>query len=55
LTNINCPYRHVTREHPEICVMDTVLLSRLLEVEPARLSSFRTGDPACSCLLVPAE
>ena len=55
LTNINCPYRHVTRDHPEICVMDTVLLSRLLEVEPERLSSLRTGDPACSCLLVPAE
>jgi predicted ArsR family transcriptional regulator len=55
LTNINCPYRHVTREHPEICVMDTVLLSRLLEVEPERLSSLRTGDPACSCLLLPAE
>jgi predicted ArsR family transcriptional regulator len=55
LTNINCPYRHVTREHPEICVMDTVLLSRLLQVEPQRLSSLRTGDPACSCLLMPEE
>jgi predicted ArsR family transcriptional regulator len=55
LTNINCPYRHVTREHPEICVMDAVLLSRLLDVEPNRMSSIRTGDPACSCILVPGE
>jgi predicted ArsR family transcriptional regulator len=55
LTNINCPYRHVTRDHPEICVMDTVLLSRLLEVEPQRLDSLRTGAPACTCLLVPED
>lgn len=53
LTNVNCPYRHVTREHPEVCVMDTVLLGRLLEVEPQRLDSLRTGAPSCTCLLVP--
>ncbi|MFC2036496.1 helix-turn-helix transcriptional regulator [Chloroflexota bacterium] len=53
LANINCPYRHVTREHPEVCTMDTELLQQLLGVEPQRLSSLRDGEASCSCLLVP--
>jgi predicted ArsR family transcriptional regulator len=55
LTNVNCPYRRVTREHGEICLMDTELLSRLLGVEPKRLSSRRDEDVPCSFLLVPPE
>jgi DeoR family suf operon transcriptional repressor len=55
LANINCPYRQVTREHPEICAMDAVLLERLLGVVPEPLDSLREGDPACSCRLVPPE
>jgi predicted ArsR family transcriptional regulator len=55
LTNINCPYRRVTREHGEVCLMDTELLSRLLGVEPKRLSSQRDDDTPCAFLLVPPE
>jgi len=55
LTNVNCPYRRVTREHEEVCIMDTELLSRLLGVEPRRLSSRREEDLPCSFLLVPPE
>lgn len=55
LANINCPYRQVTREHPEVCAMDAVLLERLLGVEPEPLDSLREGDPVCSCRLVPLE
>lgn len=55
LTNINCPYRRVTREHGEVCIMDTELLNRLLGVEPKRLGSRRDEDAPCSFLLVPSE
>ena len=55
ITNINCPYRHVSQEHDQVCVMDTEILNKLLGVEPQRLSSMRTGDPACAFLLVPEE
>jgi predicted ArsR family transcriptional regulator len=55
LTNVNCPYRLVTREHPEICMMDTVLLGRLLGVEPQVMSSLRQGESACTCLVAPSE
>jgi predicted ArsR family transcriptional regulator len=55
VTNINCPYRNVSREHEEVCLMDTEILTRLLGVTPKRLASMRTGDPACRFLLVPLE
>jgi predicted ArsR family transcriptional regulator len=55
ITNINCPYRHVSQEHDQVCIMDTEILSKLLGVEPQRLSSMRTGDAACAFLLVPEE
>jgi predicted ArsR family transcriptional regulator len=53
LTNVNCPYRRVTREHKEVCIMDTMLIKQLLGVAPQRLSSMRKDDAACSFLLVP--
>jgi predicted ArsR family transcriptional regulator len=55
ITNVNCPYRHVSQEHNQVCIMDTEILNRLTGVEPQRLSSMRTGDAACSFLLVPEE
>ncbi|MFN2225404.1 MAG: helix-turn-helix transcriptional regulator [Anaerolineae bacterium] len=55
LTNINCPYRRISREHGEVCILDTELLERLLDVEPQRRESMRTGDRACIYLLKPNE
>lgn len=55
ITNVNCPYRHVTREHDEVCIMDTEILSKLLGVEPQRLTSMSAGEPTCSFLLLPEE
>jgi predicted ArsR family transcriptional regulator len=55
LTNVNCPYRRVTREHEEVCLMDTTLINNLLGVEPQRQTRMAEGDPSCSFLLVPEE
>jgi predicted ArsR family transcriptional regulator len=55
LTNVNCPYRRVTREHGEVCLMDTELINRLLGVEPKRLSDKGEPDAPCSFLLAPPQ
>ncbi len=55
LTNINCPYRRVTREHDEVCLMDTALIDQFLGIEPQRRSRMAKGDSSCSFLLKPAE
>ncbi len=55
LTNVNCPYRRVSQDHSEVCMLDLELIRRLLNVEPERLESMRGGDAACSFLLRPGE
>jgi predicted ArsR family transcriptional regulator len=55
LTNVNCPYRRVSRQHGEVCLLDTELIRRLLGVEPQRLSSQRAGQAACAFVLQPPE
>ncbi|MCL7454987.1 MAG: ArsR family transcriptional regulator [Anaerolineae bacterium] len=55
LTNVNCPYRRVSRQHNEVCLLDTELIRRLLGVEPERLSSIRAGEAACAFLLKPPD
>lgn len=55
ITNINCPYRNVSREHDEVCIMDTQILTRLLNVTPQRLTSMQAGESSCRFLLVPNE
>lgn len=55
LTNVNCPYRRVSQDHSEVCLLDVELLKRLLDVQPERLESMRGGDAACSFLLQPNE
>jgi DeoR family suf operon transcriptional repressor len=50
LTNINCPYRQVVREHGEVCGMDEALISQILGVEPVRLSSLR-DQARCAYLI----
>ena len=55
LTNINCPYRRVSRDHGELCIMDTEMIGQLMEVKPVRLSSGQGGDAPCKFLLRPRE
>jgi predicted ArsR family transcriptional regulator len=55
ITNINCPYRRVSREHEEVCIMDTELINNLLGVTPQRMSSMKAGEPSCQFLLVLPE
>jgi predicted ArsR family transcriptional regulator len=55
ITNINCPYRSVSREHDEVCIMDTQILTQLLEVTPQRLTSLQDGEASCRFLLVPTD
>lgn len=53
LTNSNCPYRQVAREHGEVCGIDRELLRLLLGVEPKYFGHLRAGAESCTCLVVP--
>ncbi len=53
LTNVNCPYRQVSRRHREPCLMDAELLFLLMGVTPQPLGGKGAGDAPCRYLLTP--
>jgi predicted ArsR family transcriptional regulator len=53
LVNVNCPYRRVTQQHGEVCLLDMELIRRLLGVEPRRDASLATGGASCRYVVVP--
>ncbi len=44
----NCPYRDVSRNNSEVCVMDMTLISNLLGTVPERVSWTAAGEYSCS-------
>jgi DeoR family suf operon transcriptional repressor len=47
----SCPYIHVGKEHPEICIVDETLISVLLEQPVEKTECVLDGDPHCSYLV----
>jgi len=44
----NCPYRDISLDHTEVCVMDMTLISKLLDAAPERVSWMAAGEYRCS-------
>ena len=44
----SCPYRHVVRNHREICSLDRQVISTMLKVAPTRTACFAAGDDHCT-------
>jgi predicted ArsR family transcriptional regulator len=47
----NCPYRDLSKDHVEPCVMDMALISQLLGQTPQRLDWMAGGNNACAYLV----
>jgi len=50
ISEISCPFYHISQAHPEICVIDRVLLSTLLSAPVKRVKCILNGDNLCSYL-----
>ena len=50
----NCPYFHVGQNHPEVCSVDQVLISTILEVPAQKINCLLRGDSNCT-YVVPIE
>lgn len=44
----HCPIAHVAREHPELCIAETKVISRLLGTHVQRLATIAQGDEVCT-------
>ncbi len=54
LYQFNCPYRRVSREHAEVCLMDMTLVSALLGVKPKRMDGTASAGEYCA-YFIPAD
>jgi DeoR family transcriptional regulator, suf operon transcriptional repressor len=48
LTELTCPYRKISLQHPEICLLDESLFSRVLGANVEKKSCIRTGSEECT-------
>jgi DeoR family transcriptional regulator, suf operon transcriptional repressor len=48
---ITCPYYYLSKNHPEICVVDQTVLSRLLSIPVEKVKSISLGDTRCTYLI----
>lgn len=48
LHTMNCPYRDISHNHSQTCVMDMTLVSELLGSVPERVSWMAAGESDCS-------
>jgi len=48
IKELTCPYLHVGREHPEVCLVDRQLIAAALELPVERISWLLEGDRHCT-------
>jgi len=48
IREINCPYYHVGRDHPEVCSVDQTLISTMLGVPAEKIQCVLNGDAHCT-------
>jgi predicted ArsR family transcriptional regulator len=48
---LNCPYEGLPTKHSELCSMDSVLISELLQLTPRRVAHSVAGDFRCTYLI----
>jgi predicted ArsR family transcriptional regulator len=51
INEISCPFFHVSKNHPEICAIDQVLLSNLLSIPVEKIGCLNTGDHQCTFVI----
>lgn len=48
IREVSCPYFHVGQNHPEVCTVDRILISTMLEVPAERIKCVLDGDTHCT-------
>jgi predicted ArsR family transcriptional regulator len=51
LTSLNCPYYKIAIEHPEICLIDQILISKIVSVNVVKKTCINAGDDRCTFLV----
>jgi DeoR family transcriptional regulator, suf operon transcriptional repressor len=51
ISEVSCPYYHISHDHPELCFLDQSLISSLLALPVEQISCLLHGDQSCSYLI----
>jgi predicted ArsR family transcriptional regulator len=51
----NCPYLHVSQNHPEVCSVDQTVISALLDVPAQKIKCVLNGDAHCTYVVTQPE
>jgi len=51
INEVSCPFFHVSKNHPEVCSVDQILLSTLLSIPLDKIRCITAGDHQCSFLI----
>lgn len=51
INEVSCPFFHVSKNHPEVCSIDQMLLSTLLSIPLDKIRCMTAGDHQCSFLI----
>lgn len=54
LHELNCPYLHIGRDHPEVCYVDQTLISSILNLQVDKVKCMLNGDQLCT-YIIPAQ
>ena len=48
INETTCPYHHVGQDHPEVCTVDSTLISSVLSAPASRINCILDGDHHCT-------
>jgi len=51
LTSLNCPYYKIAFDHPEVCIIDHTLISKILSTSAVKKTCINTGDDRCTFII----
>ncbi len=51
LTSLNCPYYKMAFDHPEVCIIDQTLISKILSAPVVKKTCITSGDDRCTFLI----
>jgi DeoR family transcriptional regulator, suf operon transcriptional repressor len=48
IREVNCPYLHISQNHPEVCSVDQTVISAMLDVPAEKIQCVLHGDSHCT-------
>ncbi|NJD60678.1 MAG: hypothetical protein C3F13_15450 [Anaerolineales bacterium] len=55
INETSCPYYYIGQNHPEICTVDQILISKVLSVPAEKVKCILNGDSSCTYLVANAS